>query len=340
MAVEVTLGSIIPAPVPTDGWKVRYRVKGTAGAYIVPSGSPFMAQPIVFTTTDPPGTLYEGFIRADCGALESIDFAWVTPCECAATYSPAASGAYCEKQDTTAATTTNSGYCLAASVNTAYTNYESRIYTVGFTTATLNLPPGTLLAPFVYGRMTNTPQWANPLATTIAGPLNREGVWIDNDCDGSKDSLPLGTQTTIAFIYNNLGGTRTMYLGVGADNQFQVKLNGVLIADSGTGGDRQFKIWHIIPVTVLSGINYFNMVGTGDGSPSDSLGMVLYDNTAAQLLVSTSDAGLSIAFKSSTLRGTTFDVATCPSGYSLDTSGGSGDYICVRTLTDICNPAP
>lgn len=339
MSVRITINSILSASVPTEGWIVKYRVKGTLGAYITAVGSPFMAQPIIIDTTDAAGTLYEGKIKCDCGSLESDELSWETPCDCEGGFVVGPSGSICQSEEFTTPTVTNSGYCLSASVNGAYNVLESRIYTNGFTTPDLNLPAGSI-GGNIFARMTATPQWANPLFNSLIGPLNREGVWIDSDCDDTTDGLSMGVQTTVSFLYNNLGATRTVYLGISADNQFQVKLNGALIADSGNVGAYQFQIWHIIPVTIVPGVNYFNGIGTGDGSVNDSLGMVLYDNTAAQIAAALADADLTILFKTSSLRGTSFDVATCPDTYSLDTSGGSGDYTCVKTITAICNAAP
>jgi len=339
MPVRITFSSILPATIPADGWKVGYRIKGSVGAYTTPVGSPFMAQPIIFDTPDAPGTLYEGFIKADCGAIESTNFNWVTPCACSGGYTPSVDGSVCELIETVAATITNSGYCFAPSTNTNYTLYESRIYAMGFTVSDIILPAGSLGGNIV-ARMGTGPQWANPTFSTTLGPLNREGVWIDSDCNGSADALAPGVSVTMGFMYNNLGATRTVYLGVGGDNEFKVVVNGALLIDSGaTGGVLNFRIWHIIPVTIVPGINYFNVIGKGDGSINDSIGAVLYDNSATEIEAATTDGDLDIIFKSSTLRGTTFDVATCPSGYSLDVSGGSGSYECTRTLTEICNSA-
>jgi hypothetical protein len=170
--------------------------------------------------------------------------------------------------------------------------------------------------------------------------MNREGVWIDSDCDGNKNSIGVGEQTTVAAQFTHLGAAKTMYLGVGGDNQFKVVVNGVIVADTGaTVSNLQFKIWHIIPIDIVTGVNYINVIGTGDGSPDDSVAFVIYDNTPAEIIAATTDADLSIIAKTSTLRGDDFDVATCPATYSLDTSGGQGNYICRRTLTKVCNSA-
>jgi hypothetical protein len=339
MAVRITLDNFTPATVPADGWFVSYKILGDPGSYT--TVGPFFTLPIEIDTTDPGGTLYEGYIIRDCGTLESAQYFWQTPCDCGNAgvgYVVSPGGDQCELNETTPPTITNSGYCLATSQNAAYTNYESRIYTNLYNNTTLNLAPATV-DPGVYADLTLAGQWANGGASTTLGPLNREGVWIDSDCDGNKDALGVGVQTTIAYVFNNTGVTRTIYVGVGADNQFQVVVNGTQVADSGTSGDLQFKIWHIIPITVVPGNNFINVTGTGDGSVNDAMGMVIYDNTAAEIAAATSDLDLNIPFASHTLRGTSFDVATCPSGWSLDTSGGQGNYICRRTTYAICNAA-
>ena len=339
MPVEITLDNFTPATVPADGWIVGYRILGTVGAYTI--AGPFFTLPILISTGDPDGTLYEGYVIRDCGSLESIQYFWQTPCSCTwigSEYVVSITGDQCQLDETQDPTLTNSGYCLATSQNAVYTSYESRIYTSSYNNTTLNLAPATVDAG-VYADLTSS-YWANLGSSSTLGPLNREGVWIDSNCDGVKNALGSGVQTTVAYVFNNLGSTRTIYVGIGADNQFKLKVNGTEVADSGSLGDVQFKIWHIIPITVVPGSNYINAIATGDGSVNDAIGLVVYDNTAAEIAAATSDLDLSISFASHNLRGTSFDVATCPSGWSLDTSGGAGNYICRRTTYAICNGIP
>lgn len=344
--VEVTISALTPSTPPTDGWKIRYRIKGTTGAYTVPVGSPFSSLPIVFDTTDAAGTLYEVQVARDCGTLESIWFTLNTPCDCTNAgvgFSEDISEGDCKKIVTTSPTITRSDYCLAKSSHLTYSRYGSRIYKTGFIADTLFIPFGNP-DTYIYGQMSISPQWANPSLSYTAGPQNRDSVWIDSDCDGNVDALSVGEKVTMAFMYNNTGASRTIYIGVAADNEFKLVVNGSIIVNTvdyslHSGSGLQYNIWHIIPVSIKSGINYFNCVGTGDGSNVDSMSMVGYDNTAAQIKAATSDSQLSIIFRSSSLRGTSYDIATCASNYSLDTSAGQGNYICTRTLTDICNKA-
>ena len=346
MAVRITLDNFTPATVPVNGWTVGYKILGSGGPYTVVG--PFMSLPITIDTTDPGGTLYEGYIVRNCGSETSSQFFVQTPCDCTNAgvgYVVSPDGLQCELNETTPPTITNSGYCLATSQNGAYSNYCSRIYTSSFTNLTLQIDPYTILPlgggsnAGIFQQLITSGQWANDTASSTLGPLNREGVWIDSDCDGDKDPLGVGVQTTIAYSYNNVGAPKTIYVGIGADNQFQLVVNGNIIATFGTGGDYQFKVWHIIPINVITGPNLINVIATGDGSVNDAVGMVVYDNTAAEIAAAASDLDLNIPFASHSLRGTSFDVATCPSGYSLDTSGGQGNYICRRTTYGICNAA-
>ena len=272
-----------------------------------------MSLPITIDTADPGGTLYEGYIVRNCGSEESTQFFVQTPCDCTNAgvgYVVSPGGLQCELNETTPPTITNSGYCLATSQNGAYSNYCSRIYTSSFTNLTLQIDPYTILPlgggsnAGIFQQLITSGQWANDTASSTLGPLNREGVWIDSDCDGDKDPLGVGVQTTIAYSYNNVGAPKTIYVGIGADNQFQLVVNGNIIATFGTGGDYQFKVWHIIPINVITGPNLINVIATGDGSVNDAVGMVVYDNTAAGIAAAASDLDLNIPFASHSLRGT------------------------------------
>jgi hypothetical protein len=423
MAVEVTLSNLTPSTVPADGWIVGYRILGSVGSYTIPSGSPFTALPIVFTTSDPVGTLYEGYITRDCGTLSSTQFFWQTPCDCTgAGYVESPSGLECELNESTAPTITNSGYCLAPSPRfDDYSEFGSRIYNTGATASDLLIPSGTV-GGIISHDMQTAPQWRQFPFSTSNGPMNRNAVWIDSDCDGLKNGLgdyissltnlvggtgyvdgtynnvpltggspndpatatiivsggavtsvtlsQLGNgyvvtdvlsasntdlggsgsgfsievdtvspqQTTIAYLYDNPGPSKTIYVGLAGDNQFTLIVNGTVIIDSTPNGiqGNHFQIFHIFPITVVTGPNYINLVGVGAGV-QEALAMVIYDNTAAEIAAATDDSQLDILFQTQSLFGESFDIATCPATYSLDTSEGSGNYICRKTTYKNCN---
>jgi hypothetical protein len=342
MAYKLILNNPTPSAVPTDGWIVGYKPLGSGGSYTVVG--PFMSMPIEIVTGDAVGTLYEGYIKRDCEVAQSTDYFWQTPCGCVGTgYVASPSGISCEKVETTAPTVTNSGYCLAPSLQNVYSEFGSRIYTTTpVTTANILEDPATINGD-IFAFMNTPVIWRNdgsePGGLESSGPMNRESVWIDSNCDGTRNDLTNGAQTTIAYMYNNTTQqNKTLYVGVGADNQISLVVNGVQLVDTGTASsDRQFKIWHLVPFTAVPGPNYINLIGTGDGTQQDAMAMIVYENTAAQLRDATLESQLTIRFRSSSLRFTSYDVATCPADYSMDTSGGQGNYTCVKTLYKSCN---
>lgn len=336
-----------------------------------------------------------------------------TACNCASGYT--FDGTDCVKTITMAPDITFTNYCLAPSFLAEYSQYFSRIYKEGFSSSSIS--QYTAPVSDVFAEMNVAPQWRS--ISNATGPMNRAGVWIDSDCNGTKDALggtvsgitienagtaytngtyfnvPLkfigpylysgatadvfvendivasvtlvnggrsyavndqltidpgaigGTggglvikvtnviyqKATIAFAYDNPDAERTVYVGIGADNQFELKVNGESIAKTlVTNVQQNFKIWHIFPVTLRKGSNYFNAVAIGDGSVNDAIGMTIYDDTKENLASSTSDSDLHIMFTSSSLVGQHIDVATCQAGWTLDTSGGQGNYLCKKIV--------
>jgi hypothetical protein len=234
-------------------------------------------------------------------------------------------GSTCTKEETMAPTITHTDYCLVTSSNNNYTQYFARIYKPGFSQSSIGIyTPGS----DTFAQMDNAPYWrcSGPASE---GPANRSTVWIDSDCNGIKDALAAGQQTTITFQYNNAGPERTIYVGVFGDNYFTLKVNNDPDIITPTGADLNFKIFHIFPVTLSAGMNYFNLVGTGDGGVNDAIGMIIYDDPPAAIRDATSDATLHILFNSASLRGSQINTATCPTGWVLDTSNPTA-YICRR----------
>jgi PKD-like domain len=270
-------------------------------------------------------TLLSSTLGATLGNPKSIDVQITFPPapHCAEGYTLSEDQTVCTKELTQGALVTHSDYCLASSQNGVYSDNGTRIYNIGFSSnsiSTFSPAPSD-----IYALMTTT-QWK--------GPMNRVSVWIDANCDGVIDPLTRGAQATIATSYNNVGGTRIIYVGIAGDNQFILTVNGVIVAQTlNPTSVANFVFWHIFPVTLIAGTNYFNATGTGDGSTSDAIGMTIYDNTPLEIENATSDGQLNILWSSAALRGQHVDVATCAVGWNLDTSGGVGHYICTQIAT-------
>ena len=264
----------------------------------------------------------------DSPSVVNIIQQFVAEPHCPPGYTLSLDSTYCYKNETMAPIITQTDYCLAQSQRIEYSNAGSRIYNPGFNTNS----PKTWTPPVtdIYAFMTNQNQWRNSSTTT--GPHNRAGVWIDSNCDGTKDALTLGAKATIAAQFNNTGTSRIVYVGLSSDNLYKLVVNGTDIVETTSFDSINFSIFHIFPVIIQPGMNYFNVVATGDGSVNDSVAMTIYDNSALEIQNAITDTELNILFTTGSLIGQHIDIATCALGWTLDTSGGQGNYICRRTL--------
>lgn len=343
--VTITLSSVIPAPSASPDWEgysVKYKVKGRPDSEYYPLITGRKTLPIVINVPDQvSGTLFEGLIWQDCGDLDSQASArhWVTPCNCLVSGYVDNGDGRCVKTDTTPATVTHSDYCFARSVNTGYGTTGARIYTPDFTSADIIQASGG--TSHVDGPILTSSYWRS---TSIAtGPMNINGVWIDSDCNGNRDAITAGVKATLIAQFINTGAARQIYVGVGGDDEISLKVNGVTLIDTGVnvaslGGDmlQRFRIWHLVPVWLVTGANYFNMVAMSTGLVQDAMAMVVYDNTTAQIKAITDGSTIvNVVSRSEDLIGTHFNVATCPEGYSLTESGGVST--CVKTVYMDCN---
>lgn len=335
--ITITLNNILPSTVPSNGWKVGYKVKGSLDPYVVLPVN-YFSQPIIFSVNYPDGTLFEGYVQADCGDGNlTPPFLWETACNCPSGYTIGSDGLFCEKEETTAPTLLIADSCLISSTNTTHSVSGSRIYTAPFQSSALGLSVGAV-HPDIQATMVST-YWSNLALNTTNGPLNRSAVWLDSDCNDSKDSLPVGQHLTVGYTYNS-AESKTIYVGVAANVDFKLKVNGVTIADTTTispvMGNKKDRVWHIIPVQIEIGNNYFDLIGTSSGSIADAVGMIIYNNTFSQLQAATSDVDLNILFNSASLRGTAYNIMTCTDGWNLDTSGEEG-FVCKKVLRTTCN---
>lgn len=237
--------------------------------------------------------------------------------------------AYCYQENTVSPTIIDTGLCLAQSqLASQYSVNGACLYEPGYTTRLVGS----------YTSLTAQPQWME-IPLSVDGPMNRDGIWVDSDCNGTKDPLTEGL--VVNFTYPlTVASPSTVYVGIGGDNTFKLEVNGTTIVDcdetfpaQGGPSGANFNFWHIFPVDILSGTNYFSFSSVGDGSTNDSFAAVIYDNTALEIAAATDDSELTILFRTSDLIGDAIEIATCPEGYFLDTSDGPGSYVCRQIIT-------
>lgn len=263
----------------------------------------------------------------------------------------------CILNETMAPTIESTGYCLAESnLSPEYGNQGTQAFeNIGdFTSQLIGTPTNLLTTPLWQGLPAGSGETVNggsppgsaiPDPGTPGSPMNRDGIWVDTDCDGLKDPLTSGAILQFTHVINLLA-PKIVYIGIGGDNTFRVVVNGVTIvsvdamfpAGGGFTSSNNFTSWWLFPIQLTIGTNYINFQAVGDGSVNDAFAATIMDNTYAEILAATVEADLTYLMHTSQFLGTTIDIATCPAGWILDTSGGSGNYICRRTLTQPADP--
>lgn len=208
---------------------------------------------------------------------------------------------------------------------------------------------GDLKSGYTYQNLMTTSYWQNTaVADFEKGPCNRYGIWA-NDGIASTD-LPFGKWVGFSKCITITEG-KTYYVGLFADNNFKLRLNGQTILNTyQTGGSLNstqatFFYWHIYPIYIPAGNNTLELTGLNI-EQTGAFGCVIYDNTPAQLAAATSDGNLNIIFNSRTI--TNIDIVestlgvyenkgyTCPSGYTVySPCGGNNCYQYIECGTPI-----
>lgn len=307
------------------GYLLEYREIGDS-AWTTPSTS---ANPTLFTSYDLVlDTGFTYYIRVSTQGTSCIaKYTLVTLtvpsgncCPDGYTLSPDES--YCYQENTEAPTVIQSDICLAVSQRAEYSGVGTKLFTAGYSSD---------LSSANYSLLTTLTQWKANSSST--GPMNRNGVWVDTDCNGTKDPLTAGQilQLTIPI---STSISKTVYVAVGGDNQFRVDVNGSTVVERNNPSDPDnFYYWYVFPVDILSGTSYFTFQWVGDGSVNDAGAAAIYDNTETEISSATDDSQLDILFQTQDYIGEHIDIATCEEGYFLDTTGGTGAYVCRQVLT-------
>ena len=158
------------------------------------------------------------------------------------------------------------------------------------------------------------------------GPMNR--CSISGNC---PDNIYYGFNACLT-----VGATKTYYIGIGADNDYSLRIDGVKIIDTlgGPYDDKSdaFAWWHVYPLTIGAGSHTIELLGLNK-EDVEGFGCEIYDNTLAQLLAATSVSDLNIIYSSSaqTVANVVVDPATntylssgftCPNGWIYSTCSG------------------
>lgn len=161
------------------------------------------------------------------------------------------------------------------------------------------------------------------------GPLNRVGIWICQEDPDNRAMLPQGEWRGFVSQFN-APVTGNYFVGAAADNLLRLRLDNVLLIEDSLQPDTDnsnFSIWHLYPVSLTAGVHSIQVEGYNEVTPESynpaSIGVVVYNNTEAELRAAQSDTSLDIIFSTKDLIGTSQPSSgqfACPVGFTLDST--------------------
>jgi len=172
------------------------------------------------------------------------------------------------------------------------------------------------------------------------GPLNRTGLWANLDTADDVD-YPLDTWLGFNYCLTGITGGQ-YYIGIGADNEFRLEIDGVTILDtyanSGLDEIAKFREWHVYPITLnagdhIIGLYGYNLIGTGINPAG--FGCEIYQNSLTELTTANVLTDLNIIFTSTDFIGEIIPVIkdvngnylsagySCASGYEYAQCDGN-----------------
>ena len=234
----------------------------------------------------------------------------------------------CYREITTSATAPSSPLSAVATSLSVYSEFGSYFYQPGFCQCGSGA---------TYTVVTGVDSWENVGGTTSEGPLNRCAIWPTTGGSAPPFNKWLGFSACLSGIIE----TKTYWVGIGADDDFRLILDGNLIVDTSlppnpftTSNGQAFKRWNVYPVEIGAGDHTLEIYGLNAGSQG-GFGCEIYDGDLATLTGLTTYAALSPYIIFTTNGQTEFTVVqdtsgnyessgyTCPSGYVYSVCEGN-----------------
>ena len=232
----------------------------------------------------------------------------------------------CYRITTSAATAPVSPYPVLANGESYYSGNGTRFYNVGGYTVSGNSPTNTYAAT-----STTVSVWDSGGSSTL-GPQNRSGIWAST----GSPAPPFDTWLGFSVCLTGITETKTYYVGIGADNNFRLTLDGITLLNTKGGpyddATAAFQYWHVYPVVIGAGEHTLEVWGLNNDSEG-GYGCEIYNNTLSELTGATTYNDLNVLFTSSGQ--TLFTVVQDLNGQYL-----SNGYTCSSGYTySICDNA-
>ena len=232
----------------------------------------------------------------------------------------------CYRITTSAATAPVSPYPVLANGEPYYSGNGTRFYKPnGYKL------DGTSTAGTYASTSTTVSVWDSGGSSTL-GPQNRSGIWAST----GSPAPPFDTWLGFSVCLTGITETKTYYVGIGADNNFRLTLDGVTLLNTIGGpyddATAAFQYWHVYPVVIGAGEHTLEVWGLNNDDEG-GYGCEIYNNTLSELTGATTYNDLNVLFTSSGQ--TLFSVVQNVNGQYL-----SNGYTCSSGYTySICDNA-
>jgi hypothetical protein len=268
-----------------------------------------------------------------------------TSCSCPAGYTATTANNVCKKVITTASTYNGAAFTVVAGDTDSGYAASGAHFWPSLDNLTLPLyrhngPANTL----------HQGSSGGPIVTSIANvSSNFWGKFISGNDSFGRLNNGVGVKSSSASSEwvgfsscVNIPTTGTYYIGIAGDQYFKFRLNGdEILLGYTVNNSFNWGVWHMIPLTLYSGINVIEMEGKNAGGDM-SFGAEIYSADTATLISATSIGDTGLIFSTNSEIGGEFDLGTtvgysCPSNYALNTCDG-GTPVCskIETSSEDC----
>ena len=283
------------------------------------------------TITVPPNTstIKLTSTNSTCNVFINLNVQNLPDCFCPEGYTTTTDNFNCYVKTQTSPIGINGPYYTTSGVtSTTFGSGGYRIYNID----DYNITGGTISGTYAINGTNYGPK-VTPKEIFWSNRMNDILVWVDGNSNWPGGGGPGYPDYVSLCDIITPTETKIFYIGVGANDDITVLINGIEIINQDNTSVTNREIWNIYPFLLYAGPNYiemknYNRSGTGGFS------VEIYENTLNEISVATGVTMLNRVFTTEEYRpdGLNFGYDfcsnyTCPTGYTFDINYGICNFI-------------